>query len=310
MNMPINSTASQTTTTDAATDKAAAKINADVNVAAPKAAAPSVAMAIAKPEPVATPPAETTTAKVTPAPAPAAKAPVAPAAKAPAAPGAKAPVAKAPVVKAPAAKAAAAPAAKAPTVAKSASAAPARVATPNHPPAAKPVLQNNADFVLAREAYAALIKKGTIDMATNFNVTPEHAQALFGDINERAKAAFEKSSKLGEELVELTKGNVEAIVTSARVAAKGAEALAADAAEYSKKHFEATSSAYKSYAAVKSPTELFQLQSDFAKQSFDSAVAEASKFSESMLKLMGEIAQPLSSRYAVAAEKIKASTGL
>ena len=59
------------------------------------------------------------------------------------------------------------------------------------------------------------------------------------------------------------------------------------------------------FAAVKSPTELFQLQGEYAKASFDSAVAEASKLSETMMKFAGEIAQPLSNRYALAAEKIK-----
>ncbi|WP_243395556.1 phasin family protein [Sphingomonas oleivorans] len=146
-------------------------------------------------------------------------------------------------------------------------------------------------------------------MATVAPATPkaaaEKVQALFGDLNERAKSAFEKSTKLGEEFADLTKGNVEALVASARVAAKGTEQLAQEAADYSKKSFETATTAFKSFASVKSPTELFQLQSDFAKSSFDSAVAEASKFSESWLKLVGEVVQPLSSRYAVAAEKIK-----
>ena len=133
----------------------------------------------------------------------------------------------------------------------------------------------------------------------------ERFQSLFGDVNERAKGAVEKSAKFAEELTELTKGNVEAFVASGRVAAKGAEALTQEAAEYSKKSFETATGALKSFAAVKSPTELFQLQSDYARSSFDSAVAEASKVSESVLKLVGEIVQPLSSRYAVAAEKLK-----
>ncbi|PZU06354.1 MAG: hypothetical protein DI605_19510 [Sphingomonas sp.] len=136
----------------------------------------------------------------------------------------------------------------------------------------------------------------------------EKAAAMLGEMNTRFKTAFEKSSKLGEELVEFTKGNVEAIVASARVAAKGGESLGQDAAEYGKKSFESAMATFKSFAAVKSPTELFQLQSDFAKSSFDSAVAEASKFSESVMKLAGDVAQPLSTRYALAAEKIKAAT--
>lgn len=137
-------------------------------------------------------------------------------------------------------------------------------------------------------------------------VSSEKLQSMFGDVGARFKASFEKSSKLGEEMVDLAKGNVEAVVASARVAAKGSEALGQDAAEYSKKSLESAVAVMKSFASVKSPTELFQLQSDYAKTAFDSAVAEASKFSESMMKLAGDVSQPISTRYAIAAEKIKA----
>ncbi|MEH3107991.1 MAG: phasin family protein [Sphingomonas fennica] len=147
--------------------------------------------------------------------------------------------------------------------------------------------------------------KGYMTMAT---AAPQNAQAMFGEINDRAKGMMEKTSRMGEEMVEFTKGNVEAIVASARVAAKGSEALVQDAAEYGKKSFEQATAAFKGLASAKSPTELFQLQSDYAKTSFDAAVAEASKTSEAMLKLMGEVFQPLSNRYAVASEKVKATT--
>lgn len=138
----------------------------------------------------------------------------------------------------------------------------------------------------------------------------EKAQAMFGEYSGRVKSAFEKSSKIGEEMVDFSKGNVEAVIASAKVAAKAAESLGQEAAEYGKKNFETATAAFKSFAAVKSPAELFQLQSEYAKASFDSAVAEASRFSETMMKLAGEIAQPLSNRYALAAEKIKTVTTL
>ncbi|MBW8911206.1 MAG: phasin family protein [Sphingomonas sp.] len=148
-----------------------------------------------------------------------------------------------------------------------------------------------------------------IDMATiASNEATDKAQAVFGEFSNRFKTAFEKSSKLGEEMVEFAKGNVEAVIASARVAAKAGEALGQEAAEYGKKNFETATAAFKSFATVKSPTELFQLQSEFAKASFDSAVAEASRVSETLMKVAGEIAQPLSNRYAIAAEKIKSAS--
>lgn len=136
----------------------------------------------------------------------------------------------------------------------------------------------------------------------------QKTQATLGEMGARFKTAFEKSSKMGEEMVDFAKGNVEAIVASAKVAARHGEELGQEAADYGKKNFESAMAMFRGIATIKSPTELFQLQSEFAKASFDSAVAEASKVSEKMLKIAGEVSQPLSSRYAVAAEKIKVAT--
>jgi phasin family protein len=170
----------------------------------------------------------------------------------------------------------------------------------------------DSDIIPGPVTTAAPISEGLVEMATI--ATPaeatEKAQAMFGEFSGRVKTAFEKSTKMGEEMVDFSKGNVEAVIASAKVAAKAAESFGQEAADYSKKHFENATTAFKSFAAVKSPTELFQLQSEFAKASFDSAVAEASKFSETMMKVAGDIAQPLSNRYALAAEKIKAATNI
>lgn len=178
---------------------------------------------------------------------------------------------------------------------------------PDDAPAPAPVQPVTPPILAA--AGPATSDKGKSDMATNFteSVAPAaaKAQALFGDFNARAKAAVEKSAKFGEELTDLAKGNVEALMASSKAAAKGAETLAQEAAEYGKKHFERATSTLSGFAAVKSPTELFQLQSDFARTSIDEAIASASHLSETWLKLAGDVFQPLSSRYAIAAEKIK-----
>lgn len=135
----------------------------------------------------------------------------------------------------------------------------------------------------------------------------EKIQALFGDVNEQARVAFEKNAKLVEELGELTRGNVEALVASTKVVAKGVEAFGQEAAEFGRKSFEEASSAVRSFTEVKSPTDLFKLQSEFAKSQFDSIVANNSRLSEAALKLAGEAFQPLQSRYTVTAEKVKSA---
>jgi phasin family protein len=172
---------------------------------------------------------------------------------------------------------------------------------------AKPVVQPT------RPASAAwIVKEETITMTTQTNKAAETAQfaaeqfkTVFGDVNERAKGAMEKTAKVAEELADLTRGNVEAFVASSKVAAKGVEAISQNAAEYSRKSFEDASTALKSFAEVKSATDFFKLQGDFARSAFDAAVAESARVSETVLKLAGEVAEPLTSRYSVAAERVK-----
>jgi hypothetical protein len=130
-------------------------------------------------------------------------------------------------------------------------------------------------------------------------------ESAFADINAKAKASVEKSTKAIGELSDLTKGNVEAFVESGKIAAKGVEALGQDAAEYSRKNFEKATATLKSLAAVKSPTEFFQLQSEMMSSAFDSFAKETAKSSEAMLKLAGDISQPISTRVSIVTEKVK-----
>ncbi len=151
------------------------------------------------------------------------------------------------------------------------------------------------------------ITKATETFTATAHSATERATAMFGDVNTRAKDAMAKGTKAIEELVEFSKGNMEAVVASGRVAAKGAEEIAKYSAEYGRSTIEKANATAKQFAAVKSPTEFFQLQGDVAKQTLDALVHEGSKFTENYLKLLGEITQPLSNRYAVAAEKVKST---
>ncbi|AJP73914.1 phasin [Sphingomonas hengshuiensis] len=173
---------------------------------------------------------------------------------------------------------------------------------------AEPVVSAAAEIApmpaAAVEAVAEPVLKETRIMETIENTTAK-AQAFFADFNDRTKAAVEKSTKLVEEANEFAKGNLEAVVESGRITAKGLEAFGQEAAEYSRKQFEHATAVMKTLATVKSPTEFFKLQSDFVRGAFDSYVAEASKNTEAMMKLAGDAAQPLSNRIAIAAEKAK-----
>jgi phasin family protein len=157
------------------------------------------------------------------------------------------------------------------------------------------------------------IMADTIESTTNFEPAANFAQDTktkfentFAEMNAKAKAGVEKSTRAIEELGALTKGNVEALVESGKIAAKGVEAIGQEAAEYSRKSFEAATTNLKSLASVKSPTEFFQLQSELLSSTFDAFARETAKNSEAILKLAGDVAQPISSRVSVVTDKVKA----
>jgi phasin family protein len=159
---------------------------------------------------------------------------------------------------------------------------------------------------------ATASKKGPMIMTDILETAKTYAeeaktriQSAFAEANDKAKAAMEKSSKAFEEMGELTKGNLEAVVESSKIAAKGVESLGQEAAEFSRKSFEKTSATMKSFAAVKTPAEFFQLQSELLSATLDSFASEASKSSEAFLKLASDISTPISNRVSVVSEKMK-----
>jgi len=138
-----------------------------------------------------------------------------------------------------------------------------------------------------------------------FEAIPAFApfQSLFADAGERSQDLVKKSQKVAEQLADLTRANVEAIVESSRVAAEGARSIGQGVVASSRDGVEQTADAIRSLAEAKSPTEYLQLQSEFARSSFDRAVAETSKLTESLVKLAGEAFQPLSNRASATAER-------
>lgn len=185
-------------------------------------------------------------------------------------------------------------------------AAPVLETAPVETPAVETVIETMTETVAAAAQEApATIKKEVTKMNDTIKDAAEKGQAYFAEFSTKAKAAAEKSAKAFEEINEFGKGNVEALVESGKIAAKGFETLGQDYADYARKQFEGTTAALKGFAAVKSPTEFFKLQADFVRGQFDSFVAESSKNTEAMLKLAGDVAKPISNRVALAAEKIK-----
>ena len=142
-------------------------------------------------------------------------------------------------------------------------------------------------------------------MEETIQTATDKTQAMFADARDRTQDAMAKGQQMFGEMNAFGKGNVEALVESSRIAARGMQAIGHDAAVFARKSLEEATAAARTLTGVRSPAEFMKLQNDFMRQSFDTLVAETSRNAETMLKLAGEVAQPLSNRAALAADKVK-----
>lgn len=135
--------------------------------------------------------------------------------------------------------------------------------------------------------------------------TAEKATEFFADIREKATEAADKGKKFAAEAVEFNKANVEAVVEAGKIVAKGAQEIGKTNMEFAKKNFEEVQVAVKELTSVKSPTDFVKLHGELARKGFDTAVAQGSKNTEAMVKLVSEMFQPISNRIAATTELFK-----
>ena len=109
---------------------------------------------------------------------------------------------------------------------------------------------------------------------------------------------FEEASKFGQD-------NVEALVATSKIVAKATEDMNAEIAAFSKKSYEDGLAAAKEITAAKSVSEFFEMQTAFAKSSFETFVSEATKLNEMYSVAAKDAFAPLNDRFEAAAAKVK-----
>lgn len=150
-------------------------------------------------------------------------------------------------------------------------------------------------------AKTPMITLKDISMTTDFTATISDAA---NEVQAKFQAAFDKSTAMVTEMTDLAKGNVEAVVESGKLFAAGVQDLGKSYADEAKSAYETATADLKEMAAIKSPTELFQLQGKILRRNFDMFVAATSKSTDAALKLANEAMAPISGRVNVAADKL------
>ncbi len=96
---------------------------------------------------------------------------------------------------------------------------------------------------------------------------------------------FESTSKM-------TKEAMDNMLTAYSSMTKSFQQIAAEAADYSKKSYEDSAAAFEKLVTAKSLDKAFEVQSDYAKSSYEGFVAQATKMGELYTDLAKEAYKP------------------
>ena len=153
------------------------------------------------------------------------------------------------------------------------------------------------------------------DAAETVKKTVEQTAAKAKEQIETAQAAGAKAFREGMDksvasLAELNahgKKNLEAMVESATVAQKGAEALSQQALGFAKTSWEEGVAASKELSTARSVQEFFELQTSWAKKSMERYVAEMTKANEIMTATVKDSLKPINERVTASVETFQAA---
>jgi phasin family protein len=96
-----------------------------------------------------------------------------------------------------------------------------------------------------------------------------------------------------DDLQKLGKDNIDVALKQASVVAKGVQAIAGEVADYAKKSFEDTTMATEKMFGAKTLEKAIEVQTDYAKVSYEGFVARATKIGELYADLAKEAFKPL-----------------
>jgi phasin family protein len=136
----------------------------------------------------------------------------------------------------------------------------------------------------------------------------EAAQRGFEQAASMTREQFDKASKTlfknYEEFSQLGKENIDAFVKSGTIFARGFEEAGKSWIDFTRRSLETSVETAKAVMGCRDLREVVDVQSDFARNSFDRLMNEGTKLSEIGVKVANEALEPIQSRLNVAVEKI------
>lgn len=193
--------------------------------------------------------------------------------------------------------------------------APARLSQPTAPmPKQETKMASNFDYNRTTEQFQNAAQNTTqqfqqgLGQATDTmrkqteDMTRQGQQAM-AQMTDRSREAMDKGMKAFEDFNSHARGNADALMAASRAAAQGIEQIVQQTSEFTRKAFEGATSAMRTMATARTATDVMAAQNEFAKAQFDNMVGEFSRMTETMMKVAGQVMEPIQSQVTDAASK-------
>jgi phasin family protein len=162
------------------------------------------------------------------------------------------------------------------------------------------------DAALKPVESAAYAGKETVE--SMMKAGSEAAQKGYAQAVQMTKEQVEKTSeamfKSYDQINTFGKENLEAVVASGSIVAKGVENLSKEVFALAQSSFETSMNLAKAFMGVKSVREAVDLQSELSRTQFDKLMADSAKLTELSMKVANEAFQPIQARFNVAFERM------
>jgi phasin family protein len=132
------------------------------------------------------------------------------------------------------------------------------------------------------------------------------AASLAADTQKALGANVEDFSKRLQDVSAFNQQTLEAFTKSSEIAGKAFVGIGREVAAYTKTSFEERIAAVQDLATSKTPSELFEKQTAFARNAFEGWMQQASKMREIYTAVVKDIAAPIGQRFSAVAEELKA----
>lgn len=140
---------------------------------------------------------------------------------------------------------------------------------------------------------------------TGFTAFPgvQAFEKLLADATGRGEELAKRSRKTAEDLADLTRANVDALVESGKIATSGAQSIGQQVLAKGRDNIDHAANTVRALAEAKTPADVLQVQSDFFRAAFDRLVEESAALTESLVKVAGEAFEPISTRASLNVER-------